>query len=53
MIGTGMNGMETSGRGRSGWSEEYRLAHNLLKIIEMTAILRPLSGRASLLNSGD
>lgn len=41
MIGTDMNGMEMTGRGRSGWSEEYRLAHNLLKIIEIIAILGP------------
>jgi hypothetical protein len=32
MIGTGINGMKMIGRGRLDWSDEYRLAHNLLKV---------------------
>jgi hypothetical protein len=54
----GMNGMKMVGRGRLEWSEEYRLAHNLLKIddeINHEIDLDPGTclGQASLLNSGD
>jgi hypothetical protein len=50
MIGTGMNGVKTIGRGRLEGSEEYRLAHNLLRICrDPEAFL----GRAFLLDSGD
>ncbi len=52
MNGTGMNGMGMTGRGRLDWSEEYRLAHNLLKIVEIIAILRPCPGGGFLVEFG-
>jgi hypothetical protein len=62
MIGTGTSGMKVIGCGRWDRSEEYRLAHNLLKIDgeigremdhEIDRDPETLLGQVSLLNSGD
>ncbi len=54
MIVICMNAVKMIGARRLDRSEEYRLAHNLLKIDRGTvAIPRLYLGRVSLLNSGD